>query len=85
MSVKIITNNVPREIDYDVEFGDCGHIADPFVMYKGQPLYISQMMPTGDDGPLSDWDAYESDTAFSGTLIKLVEDNERVIVARYLS
>jgi hypothetical protein len=32
-----------------------------------------------------EWDGYQSDTYFSGVLIKFVDDNERVIVARYFS
>jgi hypothetical protein len=33
--------------------------------------------------PLTEWDGYDSDTAFSGILLKYTDNYERVIMARY--
>jgi hypothetical protein len=94
MKIKIKTNNVPRDIVYGFQLNENekkefdwipsdeidGHA---FVRYCGRVYSISEFMRTS--GELSKWDGYNSDSFFSGTLIKLVNDNEQVIMGRYVS
>ena len=63
-----------------------------FVRYLGNVLDTQDMMSvraerraTDSDfiNPLAAWDGYESDSFFSGTLLKFCDNFERVIMARY--
>ena len=95
MTVK--TNNVPRDILYGSDLpesvlSDFDYLDDieqsTFFKYKnqyydtGEFMYIDQSrecLPEDFKG----WAGYQSDSFFSGTLIKFVDDNERVVVAQY--
>ena len=97
MSFKIITNNLPRFISFrhqvpeKVLADQFSHLDDDnidgFFCYKGDWFHISDFMPTIEGRELQDWDGYTSDTYFSGTVIKWVDDDdgESLIVGRYLS
>ena len=93
-SVKITTNNVPRDvIDASeltpaerAEFDylnwpaiDAGTDSASFVRYHGELIDLGTFMRT--DG-FPGWDGFAGDSYFSGTLIRLVDDGERAIVAR---
>lgn len=89
--VTIITNNQPRDILYgfnlpekyreefdyltDEEYAD-----QAFFIYKRQAYSLSEFMRT--DG-FKAWDGYSSDSFFSGVLIRIVNDDNSVIVGRY--
>ena len=55
-----------------------------FFTYKGTVHHISEFLPFGtlqiQYPELRAWDAYESDTYFSGTVIRVSEDGETVVV-----
>ena len=63
-----------------------------FVRYLGNVLDTQDMMSVRAErraidsdfiNPLAAWDGYESDSFFSGTLLKYTDNYERVIMARY--
>jgi len=59
-----------------------------FFKYRNSFYHLGDFMRVADDatGDLEGWDGYSSDSFFSGTLIKLVEnDCDRVIVGRFCS
>lgn len=114
MSIKVITNNVPRnlidgyelsakeraEFDYYRWPGiDPGH-PEPwrdgeeatFFRYRGTLYdlgeFTANLRETGGTartGDLAGWDGYMSDSFFSAIVVRLVDDNERVIVGLALS
>jgi hypothetical protein len=94
--MKIITNNVPRDLidayeltpaeraDFDYHDWDAidkGNDSATFIRYKGDLLDLGNFTRTEIPG----WDGISADTFFSGTVIRYVEDNERVIVGRVLT
>lgn len=54
-----------------------------FFNYKNAWFDTCEFMRT--PSALNAWDGYQSDTFFSGTLVRYVDDFERVIVGRYFS
>lgn len=66
---------------------ETGEESASFFRYKGEVYDLGEFMRW--DGvpfsPLAAWDGYQSDTFFSGLLVRYVEDSERVVVARYYS
>lgn len=95
MTLKVKTNNVPRDLIYGYELSekelkefdyiDKDEIGThEFFRYKGQVYDPSDYMRTG-PGELHDagWPIYASDTFFSGTVVKYVDNFERVIVGTY--
>lgn len=94
--MKIITNHVPREVvdaweltpaersefDYlDWKAIEQGEASANFVRYKRE-LYDLGDLEFPVPEPLRGWDAYVSDTFFSGILVKWI-DEESVIMGRY--
>lgn len=85
--MKIITNNVPRNMIYGYELTDkqkqdFDYIADidshDFVKYKGMVFDVSEFMITDLDG----WDGVSGQSYFHGYLIKIV-DSDSVIMGSY--
>ena len=85
--MKIITNNVPRNMIYGYELTDkqkqdFDYIADidshDFVKYKGMIFDVSEFMITDLEG----WDGVSGQSYFHGYLIKIV-DSDSVIMGRY--
>ena len=78
-----------KEVDFNPEDSEDDR---SFVVYKDNAISLGDFMTTR-PGPWSHglpetfhgWDGYASDSFFSGTLIKLVEDGEMAILATYLS
>ena len=97
MELTIRTNNVPRDIIYgfelsenekkDFDFLNAEEIdQSSFFRYKGIVYYLGNFMVVPKtDSEMSKWDGYESDSFFSGTVVRFVDDCERVIVGRYYS
>ncbi|MEU4534374.1 hypothetical protein AB0G15_05865 [Streptosporangium sp. NPDC023825] len=97
---RIITNNVPRDVIYAnelsqkdrEEFGyhdwekiDAGEESPEFFRYRGTLYDLSQFSRTDRNGNLSDWNGCSADSAFSATLVRYVENGERVIVGTYIA
>ena len=85
--MKIITNNVPRNMIYGYELTDkqkqdFDYIAEidnhDFVKYKGMIFDVSEFMITELEG----WDGVSGQSYFHGYLIKIV-DSDSVIMGRY--
>lgn len=96
--MKFRTNNQPRlvindyqltpeerkEFDYlDWEAIDKGEDSATFFRYKGQLYYLGEFMSC--DKTFDGWDGYSSDSAFSGVLVRFVDNFDRVIVGQYFS
>lgn len=86
--MKIITNNIPRNLKYGYEMpeklrSDFDYLDDlvshEFFVYRGQWYDICEFMRVSEE--LKPWHGYAADSYFSGTLIKLVDD--QIIVGRY--
>ena len=90
-NIKIMTNNKPRQLIYGYELTDkqkqgFNYIEDfdshDFVKYKGNIYDLSDFVGIGSIDSLKGWDGYNSDSAFSGTLVKYI-DNDTVIMGWY--
>jgi hypothetical protein len=107
MTVKVITNNVPRDIidayeltakersefDYlDWDAIDAGNDSASFFRYRGQLYNLGEFTRdygiTKDAGlpeSLSRWDGYMSESFFSAIVVRLLDNNEQVVVGLVLS
>jgi len=93
--MQIITNGVPRyTVDgYDLtakERAEFDYMPDIdsglFFRYRGNVYDIGEFMRVDtNESHLENWHGYSSDSMFSGVLIRLVDNGESVIVARYYS
>lgn len=92
--MQIITNNVPRPMlalwelpadmqkEFDYVLPDDGSCR--FVKYKGEWMDCFDMMRVLFVPNFKGWHGYASDSYFSGTLVRFVDDDQ-VIVGRYYS
>lgn len=98
-SLRVITNNVPRDIVYGyeltdkerkefdyIDFSTDDGVFHQFFRYKGWTYDLEEFERW--DNPNSPtvgtgWDGMSADTFFSGILIRYIEDFERVVVGRY--
>ena len=87
-NIKIMTNNKPRQLIYGYELTDkqkqdFDYIEDidshDFVKYKNNIYDLSEFMRVENNDSLKDWQGYSSDSYFSGTLVKYI-DNDNVIM-----
>lgn len=93
--MKIITNNVPRNIIYwyeltpeeQKEFDWINPEYPPdFVRYRGSVYALSEFMRVPpQEKDLKGWDGYSGDSFFSGKLVKYTSDGDQVIMGFYLS
>lgn len=90
-NIKIMTNNKPRQLIYGYELTDkqkqdFDYIEDidshDFVKYKNNIYDLSEFMRVENNDSLKDWHGYSSDSYFSGTLVKYI-DNDSVIMGWY--
>lgn len=95
----IYCNNTPRDIVYwweltpkeQKEFtyldDDDRRMDASFFRYRGNVYDLGEFMRVEKYAPdvFRGYDGYASDSYFSGILVKYAEDNERVIVATYIS
>ncbi len=79
-----------EEFDFlDWEAIEQGRDSASFFRYRGELYYLGNFLRTDFNGftdagpPLRAWDGYESDSFFSGTLVRYADDGERVVVGRY--
>ena len=89
----IRTNNAPRELlcwdDLTTkEQGNFDYINDPesasFFRYRGCVYDLGEML-SAHGMPLKGWHGYASDSYFSGIVIRLVDDGERIVCGTYFS
>ena len=97
MTLTIRTNNVPRGFVYsfelseeekkDFDYYNAEELDNAtFFRYRGQVYDLGNFMRFQDrSSPLSKWDGAAGDSYFSGTLVRLVEDEERIVVGAYYS
>jgi len=94
--IKVITNNQPRDLIYGYELTDkerkeFDYYTDEqmqecqFFRYKGEVYDPAEfeIVPEGMLKQMKWWDAYQSDSFFSGILLKWVNEFEQVIIGRY--
>ncbi len=96
MSIKIITNNAPRNLISwyeltDVEKSEFDYCTseDNFVRYRGELIPICDFTITPDSFP-GNWDGYRQDSYFSAVVIRYSEidgwyDYDQVICGLMLS
>lgn len=90
------TNNVPRDVldawdlshsereDFDYLDWDAierGEESGSFFRFKGSVYDLAEF--TVAPSSLGDWDGYQSDSYFSGTLVRYCDNHERVIVGTF--
>lgn len=96
MALTIKTNNVPRLLMYsyqltakelrEFDYMDADELESAsFVRYHGYVYDIGNFMRCGDNPDLKGWHGYASDSFFSGTLIRLCDDSDYVVVGTYCS
>lgn len=86
-------NDIPRRFHSDFDHLDGEEKYTPrLVKYKRIYYDVGEFVRTPQDeaprqnlNQLSAWDGYQSDSYFSGVVIKWCDDYERVIVGRYYS
>lgn len=92
-NIKIMTNNKPRQLVYGYELTDkqkqdFDYIEDidshDFVKYKNNIYDLSEFMRVENNDSLKGWEGYSSDSYFSGTLVKYIDDDS-VIMGWYCS
>ena len=92
-NIKIMTNNKPRQLIYGYELSDkqkqdFDYIEDinshDFVKYKNNIYDLSEFMRIENNDSLKGWEGYSSDSYFSGTLVKYIDDDS-VIMGWYYS
>jgi hypothetical protein len=93
--MEIISNGTPRDMvpfyalpaNVQSKVSQNYANADLFdwVQYKGEWYCMEDFVRVGKDSPFPEWDGCLSDTYFSGVLVRLVDDGERVIFGRYFS
>lgn len=101
MSIKVKTNNVPRPIiwgfeltekeaaEFDYLEGDRLNEAQ-FIRYQGRLYDLGEFMYIDTrreslPAEFKDWHGYQSDSFFSGVLVRYSQDYEAAVVATYYS
>lgn len=97
-ALKIISNYTPRDILSGYELTDkereeldyinwkeveAGNESPEFFRYKGEVYDLGEFFTARTLWPTTEWDGYQSDTYFSGILIKYCDGYESVIVGRW--
>ena len=101
MSLTVKTNNQWRDLVYrqdvpagilasDFDYQDAEETLDGFFCYRGHWYHVDQFTRVdyhNGQNPFADghWDSYAGDSFFSGVVIKLSKDGERVKVGTYFS
>ena len=84
-----LTDAERAEFDYiDWPAVEAGSDSATFFRYKGHLYDTGDFMTThgiGAPETFAPWDGYQSDSFFSGLLIRYTDDNESVIVGTYYS
>jgi len=95
--MRIITDNkwknflygdeVPKKVLDDYDWLDGEAKQDGWIKYKGEYYHISDFIYTVriPEPKLKSWDAYKSDSYFSGIVIKLSPDIQQYKIGLYLT
>ena len=93
--IEVTTNNVPRLLidGYEltereaVEFDYVDDVSElTLVRYKGQLYDIGEFMHAPEELKAQGWNGYSPDTYFSGTVIRLLDnDSDHVIIGQYFA
>jgi hypothetical protein len=98
--VTIITNNVPRfiiepyeltanerkDFDYlDWQALETGDDSASFFRYRGEVYDLGEFMRVEYMDALAAWHGYQSDSFFSGIVVRYCDDHESIVVGRYYS
>ena len=70
--------------DFDYVTGD-EHASPRFFKYLGEWYDVNEFMTTRGVPAFAGWHGYQSDSFFSGVLIRYTDDFEAVVVGRYWS
>jgi hypothetical protein len=95
MTITIKTNRQWRDLVYrsdvpadvlasEFDYQDAEDVLDGFFRYRGHWYHLDQFMPAP-IATIAGWDGYASDSYFSGIVIKLSRDGERIKVGTYFS
>lgn len=91
--MKVVTNNQPRDVlywhelsekeraDFDYLDSEDQQSQASFFRYRGEVYDLGEFM----GGAEKPWHGVHTDSYFSAILVRYVDDNERVIVARAYS
>ena len=101
MTLNVVTNNQPRKLMGLFEFNSKDQVkirekfdwmdevedTYSFFKYKGEIMHLSEFLNLNSScpGELRNWHGYSSDTYFSGVIVRLVNDNEEVVVGSFFS
>lgn len=97
--MKITTNNKPRDVLFGYEIpehrAEFDYMTDEdfaeqeFFCFKGQVYCLGDFMGhvsfLPENHPFKEWHGYMGMTAFSGILVKMVQDGEKVVVGQWVS
>ena len=87
MFLKDFSEPIQSEIRKDYDWMDSQDIESNFgfFAYRGQVYHLQDFMRVTDvsGSSLNGWDGYASDSAWSGTLVRLTEDCNFVVVGRF--
>ena len=94
--MNIISNNIEREILNFCQLpdnvkSDFDYIDDPdnsgamFAKYKGHYYDLGEFTRAPDSLELLGWQGINTESYFSGVLIRFTDDNEAIIMGRYYS
>lgn len=93
--MQITSNNIPRftieayeltdkeRLEFDwIDWAeiDTGTVSETFIRYKGQLYSIREFTRCQH---IPGWHGYNGDSYYSGVLIRLLDDGERVVMGRY--
>jgi hypothetical protein len=79
-----LTDDERAEFDHYLDTDDKQADAS-FFRYRGNVYDLGEMQRVPPHSGLDGWDGYENDSFFSGTVVRYVDDNERVIAGRFFS
>jgi hypothetical protein len=82
----VYRNDVPAKVlADDFDYQNPEETLDGFFCYRGHWYHLDGFMMTTGNADLAAWDGYASDSYFSGVVIKLDRDCERIKVGTYFS
>ena len=86
-----LTEKERQEFDYlDWKAIDAGEDGASFFRFKRQLYNLGEfILPSQyedkEQSPFKGWDGMQSDSYFSGVLVRIVDDGERVVVGKFFS
>jgi hypothetical protein len=82
----VYRSDVPAKVLADqFDYQDAEETTDGFFYYRDYWYHLDGFMRIENNPDLKGWDAYASDSYFSGVLIKFSDDCEQIKIGRYMS